>query len=60
MFFYQLALLSNNLVLISYQLVLLRVMVFLDRGRGAENIEEKIKTDGRKTLKNEDKENQRI
>ena len=60
MFFYQLALLSNNLVLISYQLVLLRVMVILDRGRGAENIEEKIKTDGRKTLKNEDKENQRI
>ena len=31
-------------------------MVFLERGRGAENIEEKIKTDRRKTLINEDKE----
>ena len=35
-------------------------MVFLARGRGAENIEEKIKTDRRKTLINEDKEKRRI
>ena len=35
-------------------------MVFLVRGRGAENIEEKIKTDRRKLLINEDKENRRI
>ena len=31
-------------------------MVFLVRGRGAENIEENIKTDRRKILINEDKE----
>ena len=35
-------------------------MVFLVRGRGAESIEEKIKTDRRKTLINEDKEKRRI
>ena len=35
-------------------------MVFLVRGRGTENIEEKIKTDRRKTLINEDKEKRRI
>ena len=35
-------------------------MVFLVRGRAAENIEEKIKTDRRKTLINEDKEKRRI
>ena len=35
-------------------------MVFLVRGRGAENIEGKIKTDRRKTLINEDKEKRRI
>ena len=35
-------------------------MVFLERGRSAENIEEKIKTDRRKTLINEDKEKRRI
>ena len=35
---------------------LLRIMVFLVRGWGAENIEEKIKTDRRKTLINEAKE----
>ena len=35
-------------------------MVFLVRGRGAENIEEKVKTDRRKLLINEDKENRRI
>ena len=35
-------------------------MVFLERGRSAENIEGKIKTDRRKTLINEDKEKRRI
>ena len=35
-------------------------MVFLVRGRGAENIEGKIKTDRRKTLINEDKKPRRI
>ena len=35
-------------------------MVFLVRGRRAENIEKKIKTARRKTLINEDKEKRRI
>ena len=35
-------------------------MVFLVRGRGAENIKEKIKIDRIKTLINEDKEKRRI
>ena len=35
-------------------------MVFLVMGRSAENIEEKKKTDRRKTLKNEEKEKKRI
>ena len=35
-------------------------MVFLARGMDAENIEEKIKTDRRKTLINKDKEERRI
>ena len=35
-------------------------MVFLVRGRGTENIEEKIKTGRRKTLINEDKKTRRI
>ena len=35
-------------------------MVFLVRGKGAENIEEKIKTDWRKILINEDKEKRKI
>ena len=35
-------------------------MVFLVKGRGAENIEEKIKTDRSKTSINEDKEKRRI
>ena len=35
-------------------------MVFLIMGRSAENIEEKKKTDGRKTLKSEEKEKRRI
>ena len=36
------------------------MMVFLVMGRGAENIEKKTKTDRRKTLKNEEKEKQKI
>ena len=39
---------------------LLRFMVFLVRGKGVENIEEKIKIQRRKTLINEDKEKRRI
>ena len=35
-------------------------MVFLVRGRGTENIEEKIKTDRRKTSIIEDKEKPRV
>ena len=35
-------------------------MVFLVRGRGAENIEEKFKTGRRKTLMNEDKQKRKI
>ena len=35
-------------------------MVFLVRGRGTENIEEKIKIDRRKTLINEDKKTRKI
>ena len=35
-------------------------MVFLIRGRGEENIEEKIETDRRKTLISEEKEKRRI
>ena len=35
-------------------------MVFLVRGRGAKNIEKKIKIDRRKTLINEDKEKRGI
>ena len=35
-------------------------MAFLVRGRGAENIEEKIKIDRRNALINEDKEKRRI
>ena len=35
-------------------------MVFLVRGRGTENIKIKKKTDGIKTLKNEEKEKRRI
>ena len=53
--FYQLTLLSNNL-----KWYLLRITVFLIRVRGAENIEEKIKTDRRKPLINEVKEKRRI
>ena len=39
---------------------LLRFMFFLVRGKGVENIEEKIKIQRRKTLINEDKEKRRI
>ena len=39
---------------------LLRFMVFLVRGKGVENIEEKIKIQRRKRLINEDKEKRRI
>ena len=35
-------------------------MIFLIRGRGAENIEEKIETGRRKTLITEEKEKRRI
>ena len=35
-------------------------LAFLARGRGAENMEKKIKTDRGKTLINEDKEKRRI
>ena len=35
-------------------------MVFLVRGRGAENIEKKKKTNRKITLKNEEKEKRRI
>ena len=38
---------------------LLRVRVFLFKGRGAGNIEEKVKTDRRKMLRNEDKSKRR-
>ena len=40
--------------------ILLRIMVFLVMGRSAENVEEKNKTDRRKTLKSEEKEKRRI
>ena len=60
-FFFQLTLLSNNLVLTSYLSgILLRIMVFLVMGRSAENVEEKKKTDRKKTLKSEEKEKRRI
>ena len=60
MFFSQLTLLSNNLVLSSYlSSILLRIMVLLVMGRSAENIEERKKTD-RKKLKSEEKVKQRI
>ena len=36
------------------------LMLFLVRGRGAENIEKKKKIDRRKTLKNDEKEKRKI
>ena len=60
-FFSQLTLLPNDLVLMSYLIgILLRVMVFLFMGRSAKNIEEKKKTGRRKTLKSKEKEKRRI
>ena len=56
MFFSQLTLLSNYLVLTSY----LRIMVFLVMGWSAKNIQQKKKTDRRKTLKGEENEKRRI
>ena len=56
MFFFQLTLLANNLVLTSYlSEVSLRIVVFLVMGKSTENIEEKKKTDRRKALKSEEK-----
>ena len=51
MFFSQLTLLSNNLVLTSYLSGIHIIMVFMVMGKSAENIEEKKKTDRRKKLK---------
>ena len=57
-FFSQWTLLFNNLAYLGG--VLLRIMGFLVMARSAENIEEKKKTDRRKTLKSEEKEKRRI
>ena len=56
MFFSQLTLLSNSLILMSYLggIYLQSCFTWL-WGRSAENIEEKKKTDRRKTLKSEDR-----
>ena len=43
-----------------FEWYLLRIMVFLVMGWSTENIEEKKKTDRRKTLKSKEKEKQRI
>ena len=43
-----------------FEWYLLRIMVFLVMGKGAQNIEEKKKTDRRKILKSEEKEKRRI
>ena len=52
MFFSQLTLFSNNLVLSSYlSSILFRIMVLLVMGRSAENIEERKKTDRKKIEK---------
>ena len=62
MFFSQLTLLSNNLIVTSYSRgILLRIMVFLLMGRSTENIEEKNKTDNRREiLQSDEKEKRRI
>ena len=60
MFFSQLTLLSHNPVLTSYLSRHIRIIVFLVMEWSAENIEEKKKTDRRKTLKSEEKEKRRI
>ena len=51
MFFSQLTLLSNNLVLKSYLSGIHIIMVFMVMGKSEENIEKKKKTDRRKKLK---------
>ena len=43
-----------------FEWYLLRIMVFLVMGWSTENIEEKTKTDRRKTLKSEEKEKRRM
>ena len=61
MFFSQLTLLSNNLVLTSYlRGILLKIVIFFAMGRSAENIEETKKTDRRKSLKSKEKEKRRM
>ena len=61
LFFVQLTLLSNNLVLSSYLSgILLRIMVFLVMGKSVESIEEQKETDRRKTLKYEENKKRRI
>ena len=61
MFFSQLTPLSNILVLTSYlSSIYIESWFFLALGRSAENIEEKKKTDRRKTLKSEEKEKRRM
>ena len=57
-FFSQLTL--PSIINVIYEWYLLRIMVFLVMGTSAENIEEKKKTDIRKSLKNKEKENRRI
>ena len=61
LFFVQLTLLSNNLVLSSYlNGILLRIVVFLVMGKSVESIEEQKETDRRKTLKYEENKKRRI
>ena len=59
-FFYQLTLLSNNLVLISYLSGIYLEWWFSWLGAGVQETLQKKKTDRRKTLKNEEKEKQRV
>ena len=60
MFFSQLTLLSNDLVLTSYLSGNYLESWFFFMGRSADNIEEKTKTDRKKTLKSEEKVERRI
>ena len=61
LFFVQLTLLSNNLVLSSYlNDILLRIMVFLVMGKSVESIEEQKETDRTKTLRYEENKKRRI
>ena len=60
LFFVQLTLLSNNLVLSSYlNGILLRIMVFLVMGKSVESIEEQKETDRTKTLRYEENKKRR-